>query len=89
MMLHLYPDLVRRDRLANFSNELRELAKTKRRMGHNGRSGIAWLAQDLNPEGVMGNAAAASADKGKRLVDYFAEELALRLADLADHNISD
>jgi len=89
MMLHLHPDLVRRDRLADFPSELRELAKTKRRMGQNGRSGIAWLAQDLNPEGVMGNAAAASADKGRRLVDHFAQELALRLADLADHSISD
>jgi len=89
MMLHLHPDLVRRDKLADFPNEMRELAKTRRRMGHKGRSGIAWLAQDLNPDGVTGNAAAATADKGKRLVDHYVEELALRLADLADHNISD
>jgi len=89
MMLHLHPDLVRRDKVADFPNDMRELARTRRRMGQGGRSGIAWLAQDLNPDGVTGNAAAATADKGKQLVDHFAQELALRLADLADHQISD
>jgi creatinine amidohydrolase len=89
MMQHLHEDLVRRDRLADFPNRMRELAKSRRRMGHGGRSGIAWQAQDLNPEGVTGNAAAATVEKGRALVDHFAQELALRLADLADHQLDD
>jgi creatinine amidohydrolase len=87
MMLHLHPNLVRRDQLADFPNRMQELSGTMRRMGKNGRSGIAWQAQDLNPEGVTGNAAAATADKGRQLVDHFAGELALRLADLADFSL--
>jgi creatinine amidohydrolase len=89
IMLHLNPELVRKEKLKDFPNRMRDLAKTMRRMGHGGRSGIAWQAQDLNPEGVAGNAAAATADKGRRLVAHFANELALRLADLADFLPSD
>ena len=29
-----------------------------------------WKAQDLNPEGAVGNAAAATAAKGKAVVDF-------------------
>jgi creatinine amidohydrolase len=89
MMLHLHGDLVRTDRLADFPNRMRELSTTMRRMGRNGRTGIAWQAQDLNPQGVTGNAAAATADKGRQLVEHFAGELALRLADLADFSLEE
>jgi creatinine amidohydrolase len=87
MMLHLHPNLVRRDQIADFPNRMRELSGTMRRMGQNGRSGIAWQAQDLNPEGATGNATAATADKGRQLVEHFGGELALRLADLADFSL--
>ena len=88
MMLHLHPDLVRRDHLANFENRMRELAPKMHRMGHGGRTGIGWKAQDLNPQGAVGNAGAATAEKGDVLIGHFAGELALRLADLADFELN-
>ena len=88
VMLHLHPDLVRQDALANFTNRMQSLSSSMRRMGRDGRTGIAWQAQDLNRDGVTGNAAAATADTGRRLVEYYAVELALRLADLADFDLN-
>lgn len=50
----------------------------------NGRSAkLAWQMQDLNPMGAAGNAAAASADKGRALLDAAAQQLALLLAELS------
>ena len=88
IMLHLHPDLVRREMIADFKNRMRDIATSMNRMGHSGRTGIGWKAQDLNLQGAVGNAAAATAEKGQALVDHFAGELALRLRDLADFELT-
>ncbi len=88
IMLHLHPDLVRREMLADFPNRMRDVATSMNRMGHGGRTGIGWKAGDLNPQGAVGNAAVATAEKGRALVDHFAGELALRLRDLADFELA-
>ncbi|MEM7122663.1 MAG: creatininase family protein [Pseudomonadota bacterium] len=89
IMLHLHPDLVRHEAVTDFPNRMRGLASSMRRMGHGGRTGIGWKAQDINPQGAVGDATAATAEKGRALVEHFAGELALRLADMADYEITD
>ncbi len=75
MMLALAPDRVRRDRLANFA--MREGAGDETGLfGPAGRAAWAWLAQDLNPEGVVGRADQASANDGQRLLAHYAGLLA-------------
>ena len=50
----------------------------------NGRSvKLAWAAQDLNPAGAAGNAAAATADKGRAVLDASGRALAAVLQELA------
>jgi creatinine amidohydrolase len=50
----------------------------------NGRSAkLAWQMQDIHVMGAAGNAAAASADKGRALLDAAAGQLALLLAELS------
>lgn len=83
IMLALRPDLVRMDKAADFASSARELASRHARFGHGGRLGFAWQAQDLNPRGVVGNAAAASADIGERLIAHHAERLAELITDAA------
>jgi creatinine amidohydrolase len=70
LMLHFRPDLVRMDKAEDFrSTQLDFMNEFKHLRGH-GPVQFGWKAQDLNPAGVVGNAAAATAEKGKAVVDH-------------------
>ena len=79
MMLHLHPEKVRRDRLADFPSRYRDLAATHPLVR---QTGFAWMTQDLNASGAIGNAALADTEKGRRIVEHAAERLAALLAEI-------
>lgn len=81
MMLHLRPDLVRRDEIARFTSLGEELADELEVVGPEGAASFSWLAGDLNPEGVTGDAGLASAEIGRQLVDHYASCLSAVLRD--------
>ena len=83
LMLHLAPELVRRDRLENFSGLPQRLAETNRLLGAEKPIGIGWLAEDLHPAGVCGDASRADAAKGARYLEHLAERLAALVAETA------
>lgn len=75
MMLHLAPELVRREHLQHFP--MREHALDHDRLIRPaGRAPWAWLAEDLNPQGVVGHADQATAEIGKRLIEHYGKLLA-------------
>jgi creatinine amidohydrolase len=76
MMLHLRPEAVRRDAVSDFPSLGARLERTLRRVGPEGEASFAWLAGDLNPDGVVGDARLATADIGARLVEHYATVLA-------------
>ncbi|MEZ5650433.1 MAG: creatininase family protein [Burkholderiaceae bacterium] len=76
LMLHLHPDLVHRDRAAAFESTGEAMARVGGPLGIEKPVGIGWMAEDLNPQGVCGDASAASADKGATLLDHMARTLA-------------
>ena len=80
LMLHLRPDLVRRDKIRDFPSKARTLEKDFPSLAAQGRVAFAWQAQDLNPAGVVGDARVGTAEMGKKLVDQAADRL-LRLVD--------
>ena len=47
-----------------------------RRLGPEGQASFSWLASDLNPNGVAGDATLATAEVGERLVAHYARALA-------------
>lgn len=81
MMLHLRPDLVRRDALARFASLGERLEETLEVVGPEGAAPFSWAAGDLNPHGVVGDATAADARIGARLVDHYAKFLAAIVRD--------
>lgn len=83
MLLHFRPDLVRRDAIASFPSGGEKMAQDFSQLRAVGRVGFGWQAQDLNPAGVVGNAAAATPELGARLVEHAARGLAELVADLA------
>ncbi len=82
MMLALKPRLVRQSKAQDFASTSQARAAAHRILG-NGRSAkLAWAAQDLNPEGAAGNAAAAKVDDGLALVDAAGRALAELLKEI-------
>lgn len=88
MMLALHPPLVRMAAARNFGSASRQRAAAYPILG-NGRSAkFGWAMQDYNAEGAAGNAAAATADKGRAVVNAAALQLALLLAEVAQLPLS-
>lgn len=84
MMLHLRPGLVRTEAIADFPSLGQDLERTLRRLGPEGEASFAWLADDLNPEGVVGDARLATAAMGARLVRHYGRILAEVIMDARD-----
>lgn len=83
MMLAAAPDLVRRSAAVDFVSSAQAWEKRFAALEGEGATGLGWMAQDLNPAGVTGNAAAATAELGHRMIDAMAGRLAAILDDLA------
>lgn len=82
LLLHLRPDLVRREALADFPSRGAALAARGGLLGAEKPVGIGWMTQDLNPQGACGNAVAADAGKGRALLDHWAARLVQLLAEV-------
>ena len=73
LMLHLRPDLVRGESVAAFASLQTVLEGEARRLRAHGRLGFGWLAEDLNPAGVVGDATLATAAIGAAIIGHQAE----------------
>lgn len=85
MMMHLRPELVRASLARRFPSLGQELAELLEHIRPEGPVPFAWLARDLNPDGVVGDAAVqGGADVGRRLVEHYGRYLAEVLGDARD-----
>ncbi|MBA1149147.1 creatininase family protein, partial [Ectothiorhodospiraceae bacterium WFHF3C12] len=75
MMRHLYPDRIRADRLDHHPSSGADRAAAGNRVGPEAEGNLAWLAEDLNPAGVVGDARRGTAELGERLVHHYAGRL--------------
>ncbi|ACB94726.1 creatininase family protein [Beijerinckia indica] len=87
-MLALRPDLVRREALADFSSASESLERDFTWLRTGRPTGFGWMSQDLSASGAMGNAAAASAEKGEPCLDYAATAFIELLQDIAAFDLS-
>lgn len=83
IVMHLRPDLVRRDKLADFRSISADFAANNELLGPHRPIPFAWMTQDLNAAGACGNATLADAETGRRLVDHAAERLVTLLREVA------
>ncbi len=82
MMLALDPQRVEMGQAQNFSSSAKERAQRFEILG-NGRSAkLGWQIQDYNAAGAVGDAAAATAEKGRLLVDAAGRALARVLLEI-------
>jgi creatinine amidohydrolase len=83
LMLALHPQRVAMDKARQFASSSQERARRFPILG-NGRSAkLGWHMQDYNAEGAAGDAASATAEKGRALLDSAAAQLALLVEEIA------
>lgn len=70
VMLALHPDKVDMVDAARFSSRQSELAQRFTHLRAYGAHSFGWMMSDLNPLGVAGDASAASAEKGERIIGH-------------------
>jgi creatinine amidohydrolase len=82
MMLALKPEQVDMAQAQNFHSTSQDRAQKFSILG-NGRSAkLGWQMQDYNPQGAVGNAAVATADKGRALLDAAGRNFAQLLQEI-------
>ncbi len=88
MMLALAPHTVDMGQARDFRSTAQDRAERYPILG-NGRSAkLGWQMQDYNPQGAAGNAAAATAGKGRAVVEAAGRQLALLLQEVAQLPLS-
>ena len=76
MMLHLRPEAVRMELAPDARSLGQDLEGVMKRLGPEGAASFGWLAGDLNASGAVGDARAATAALGRRLVEHYGSVLA-------------
>nr|WP_108663496.1 creatininase family protein [Acuticoccus kandeliae] len=88
LIQHFRPDLVREDYLDNFASEQARLIEERLHLRAHGPHAFAWKAGDLNPNGVVGDATAATPDLGARIAAHQADRFIELLRDVATIDLS-
>ncbi len=83
IMLHLHPKLVRMSEAGNFPSTAELIERENRVLRAEGAVGFGWQTQDLNPDGVCGDAAAGDADIGAAIIARAAQALATLIGEVA------
>ncbi len=89
LMLHFRPELVNMDKAENFRSRVQDAHAAFKLLAPTGTHAFAWIASDLNASGTVGEAAKATAEKGRLTAAHqasgFVELLKeVRAAKLAD-----
>ena len=84
MMLHLAPESVRLALAEHWRSSSQDRAARYAILGNGKSAKMGWAIQDYHPSGAVGNASAASADKGQALVHAAGQALAQLLVELHD-----
>jgi creatinine amidohydrolase len=89
LMLHFRPDLVDMSKAKLFPSTAAEMEKDYKHLRPAGQHGFGWIAQDINRDGAMGDASAATADKGRLTAEHQAEGFVALLRDVTRFPLSE
>lgn len=89
LMLHFRPDLVDMSKAENFMSSVAQAEQEFTHLRPTGPHGFGWIASDLNPAGAVGDAAAATAEKGKLTAEHQARGFVELLQDVNRAKLTD
>ena len=81
LMLKFRPDLVDMSKAKFFPSKAADMEQQYSQLRPVG--GLGWIAQDLNPDGAVGDASAATAEKGRQTAEHQADAFIALLRDVA------
>ena len=82
IMLAAYPELVRRDRIADFRPATYAMERDYAHLRADFPAGFGWMTQDLHASGAVGDATPATAEKGEAALDHGARAFLALLRDV-------
>lgn len=88
MMLALHPELVRLEHARNFTSAQQSYETVFEKLRAHGPVQFGWKIGDLNIEGAVGNAMAATPEKGWAIINHRAEGFIAVLRDAYQFNLS-
>ena len=88
LMLHFRPDLVRMEKAQNFVSKAEEMQAMSKFLTPLPPHSLAWIAHDLNPHGVVGDASKGTAEKGKAIAEHQVKGFVELLRDLRDYPLA-
>lgn len=88
VMLALYPERVDMGKARSFPSRQADFVKIFKHLRAYGPHAFGWMMRDLNDDGVAGNAAAATAEKGERLIAHAVNGLVELLEDINAFDIT-
>ena len=89
LMLHFRPDLVDMGAARNFESLAKDTDAGLKHLGPTGAHAFAWIARDLNPDGVVGDASAATAETGRLIAEHQACGFIELLRDIRSVSLKD
>lgn len=89
VMLHFRPDLVDMSMADDFVSRVQAAEQSFELLRHTGTHAYAWIASDLNPNGVVGEAARATAEKGRLTAEHQADGFIRLLKDVRKADLDD
>jgi len=89
LMLHFTPGTVRMDKAEDFPSRVADAQKEFTHLAHTGTHAFAWLAQDVNAGGAVGEAAQATAEKGRLTAEHQAKGFVELIGDMAKAKLAD
>ena len=89
LMLHFRPDLVDMAAARDFPSRVVDAEGAFCHMRHTGTHAFAWVAGDLNAAGTVGEAARATAEKGRLTAEHQARGFVQLLEDVAKAKLAE
>lgn len=83
IMLAAYPDLVRREKIANFVPATYAMERDYKYLRADFPAGFGWMTEDLHVSGAVGDASLATAEKGEAALEHGALAFVALLSDVA------
>ena len=89
LMLHFRADLVDMGKAKFFPSKAAAMEQKYTHLRPGGQHAFGWIAQDINPDGAVGDASAGTAEKGRLTAEHQADGFIALLRDVTEFSLDE